>query len=259
MSRINELKKQNPFLTIDGIDIINNLVVKSKYTEMLVNLIKNDRMKEHDNNNRRNDYVYELREYGYDEEVLKNMDTAELMKLTLFMGHYIGYNNFRMFKEFVDLNERNLINQNDITKYKTFRDIELQISLSELKNMDKELSKQTHKLYEDNEWLVIKPMSYQASLKYGASTKWCTASKNESDYYFSYSKRGILIYCINKKTGELMTNKRKMLLKILKVKSDTLKIYNKIPADYVCFLFVIRFPDLNYTIQTNKKKITITN
>ena len=128
MSRINELKKQNPFLTIDGIDIINNLVVKSKYTEMLVNLIKNDRMKEHDNNNRRNDYVYELREYGYDEEVLKNMDTAELMKLTLFMGHYIGYNNFRMFKEFVDLNERNLINQNDITKYKTFRDIELQIS-----------------------------------------------------------------------------------------------------------------------------------
>ena len=159
-------------------------------------------MKEHDNNNRRNDYVYELREYGYDEEVLKNMDTAELMKLTLFMGHYIGYNNFRMFKEFVDLNERNLINHNDITKYKTFRDIELQISLSELKNMDKELSKQTHKLYEDNEWLVIKPMSYQASLKYGASTKWCTASRDNSDYYLKYSRRGILIYCVNKITGD---------------------------------------------------------
>ena len=103
MSRINELKKQNPFLTIDGIEIINDFVGKSKYTEMLVNLIKNDRMKEHDNNNRRNDYVYELREFGYDEEVLKNMDTAELMKLTLFMGHFIGYNNYRMFKEFIDL------------------------------------------------------------------------------------------------------------------------------------------------------------
>ena len=169
---------------------------------MLVNLIKNDRMKEHDNDNRRNDYVYELREFGYDEEVLKNMDTAELMKLTLFMGHFIGYNNYRMFKEFIDLNERNLITQNDVTKYKTFRDIELQISLSELKNMDKELSKQTHKLYEDNEWLVIKPMSYQASLKYGASTKWCTASKENPDYYLRYSRRGILIYCINKITGD---------------------------------------------------------
>ena len=202
MSRINELKKQNPFLTIDGIEIINGFVGKSKYTEMLVNLIKNDRMKEHDNNNRRNDYVYELREFGYDEEVLKDMDTAELMKLTLFMGHFIGYNNYRMFKEFIDLNERNLITQNDVTKYKTFRDIELQISLSELKNMDKELSKQTHKLYEDNEWLVIKPMSYQASLKYGASTKWCTASRENSDYYLRYSRRGILIYCINKITGD---------------------------------------------------------
>jgi hypothetical protein len=143
-----------------------------------------------------------LREFGYDEEVLKNMDTAELMKLTLFMGHFIGYNNYRMFKEFIDLNERNLITQNDVTKYKTFRDIELQISLSELKNMDKELSKQTHKLYEDNEWLVIKPMSYQASLKYGASTKWCTASKENPDYYLRYSRRGILIYCINKITGD---------------------------------------------------------
>ena len=87
-------------------------------------------------------------------------------------------------------------------KYKTFRDIELQISLSELKNMDKELSKQTHKLYEDDEWLVIKPMSYQASLKYGASTKWCTASRENSEYYLRYSRRGILIYCINKITGD---------------------------------------------------------
>ena len=49
MSRIDELKKQNPFLTIDGINIINDLVGKSKYTEMLVNLIKNDRLNQHDN------------------------------------------------------------------------------------------------------------------------------------------------------------------------------------------------------------------
>lgn len=201
MSRINELKKQNPFLIIDGIDIITDLVGKSKYTEMMVNLIKNDRMKEFDSENRRKDYEYELKEFGYDDEVLKNMDTTELMRITMFMSHYVGHNNLRMFKEFIDLNERNLISQNDVTKYKTFRDIELQISLSELKNMDKELSKQTHKLYEDNEWLVIKPMSYQASLKYGASTKWCTASRENSDYYLRYSRKGILIYCINKITG----------------------------------------------------------
>ena len=63
------------------------------------------------------------------------------------------------------------------------------------------MAKQVQKLYETDEWLVVKPLSYQASLKYGASTKWCTVSNDSSEYYFKYSKRGILIYSINKKTG----------------------------------------------------------
>jgi len=41
MSRIDELKKQNPLFGVNLIDIINNFVSKPKYTEMLVNLIKN--------------------------------------------------------------------------------------------------------------------------------------------------------------------------------------------------------------------------
>ena len=88
-----------------------------------------------------------------------------------------------------------------MTTYKSFDEIELQISLSELKTIDKEFERQIKKLYETDEWLVCKPLSYQSSLKYGASTKWCTASKDQPDYYFRYSKRGILIYSINKKTG----------------------------------------------------------
>ena len=41
MSRIEELKKQNPNLSINVIDIINEILSKSKYTEMSINLIKN--------------------------------------------------------------------------------------------------------------------------------------------------------------------------------------------------------------------------
>ena len=89
-----------------------------------------------------------------------------------------------------------------MTTYKTIEELELQISLSDLKIVDKELEKQVLKLMETDEWLVLKPLSYQASVKYGSGTKWCTSSKNESEYYFRYSKRGILIYCINKKTGD---------------------------------------------------------
>jgi hypothetical protein len=37
-------------------------------------------------------------------------------------------------------------------------------------------------------------------MKYGASTKWCTTSEG-GKYFANYSKWGILIYCLNKKTG----------------------------------------------------------
>jgi hypothetical protein len=40
MSRIEELKKQNPAFNIDGIAIMNDSLGKSKYTEMAINLIK---------------------------------------------------------------------------------------------------------------------------------------------------------------------------------------------------------------------------
>jgi hypothetical protein len=90
--------------------------------------------------------------------------------------------------------------QGNLPKIKPFLS-ELTLALPALKKQKKEMAKQVLKLYETDEWLVVKPLSYQASLKYGASTKWCTASKESSDYYFRYSKRGIVIYSINKKTG----------------------------------------------------------
>jgi len=125
----------------------------------------------------------------------------DLVNLIHLISTYFGHNNFKLMKEFINLNEKKLIENNDLTTYKTFDELELQISLSSLKTIDKEMQKQVQKLYENDEWLVVKPLSYQASLKYGASTKWCTASKDNAEYYFRYSKRGILIYTINKKTG----------------------------------------------------------
>ena len=200
MSRIEELKKQNPSFNVDGIEIINQLLGKPKYTEMAINLIKHKILE--NNENRHNDLIYELQyELGFDEEYLNSLTYMELSNIVHLISNYFGYYNFRLIKEFIDLNEKKLIENNDLTAYKTFNELELQISLSNLKNIDKEMTKQVQKLYETDEWLLVKPLSYQASLKYGASTKWCTASKDNAEYYFRYSKRGILIYSINKKTG----------------------------------------------------------
>jgi hypothetical protein len=179
---------------------MNNSLGKSKYTEMAINLIKHKILE--NNENRHNDLIYELQyELGFDEEYLNSLTYMELSNIVHLISNYFGYYNFRLIKEFIDLNEKKLIENNDLTAYKTFNELELQISLSNLKNIDKEMTKQVQKLYETDEWLLVKPLSYQASLKYGASTKWCTASKDNAEYYFRYSKRGILIYSINKKTG----------------------------------------------------------
>jgi|LakMenE01Jun11ns_1017448.scaffolds.fasta_scaffold9781936_1 hypothetical protein len=200
MSRIEQLKKQNPSYTIEIIDIINNLFEKVKYTELSVNLIKTKRQ---GYSRSSEDMINELvMEYGQDRENLTSKSYEELTNIFRVLGDYFGYHDFKTIQKFIELNERNLIKENDLSKFKSFEDLELQVSLSELKLIDKDLEKQVIKLYETDEWLVLKPMSFLASRKYGSNTKWCTTQENNPDYYLRYSRRGILIYCINKVTGE---------------------------------------------------------
>ena len=201
MSRIEELKKQNPSFSVNYIDIINNILPKSIYTEMAVNLLKNDNLNRK-NNQERKDLISELvNEYKVDEKILEPMSFMEVHNTFRTVVDYFGYDNFKTIHKFAELNDRKLIENNDLTSYKKFKELELQISLSSLKVVDKELEKQILRLYETDEWLVMKPLSYLSSLKYGASTKWCTAADNNPEYFYKYVKRGVLIYVINKKTG----------------------------------------------------------
>jgi hypothetical protein len=104
------------------------------------------------------------------------------------------------FIKFASFIERKLIENNDVTSYSSWDEIEQVVSLAEMKLIDKETAKQIKKVYEDDEWLSLRPLSLEASMKYGANTKWCTTTES-GQYYARYSARGILIYNINKKTG----------------------------------------------------------
>lgn len=196
MSRIEELKKQNPKLNFNIIDIINRIIPKPKYTELMVNLIK----RKTEDNHSRKDIISALESY----EVYLNYDefsNLELLILFKVFDSYIGTSDLSTMKKFIELNERNLIANNNLSTYKSFEDLGLQISLSELKLIDKDIEKQVIKLYDSSDWLVLKPLSWNSSRKYGANTKWCTASEHEPDYFYKYAKRGILIYAIDKITG----------------------------------------------------------
>lgn len=67
---------------------------------------------------------------------------------------------------------------------------------------EKELKFQSKKIYEDDNVLVVMPMTYEASCYYGANTKWCTTSSGSSEYFKKYIKNGELYYFINKKRNE---------------------------------------------------------
>jgi hypothetical protein len=203
MSRMHELTLNNPSLVINAIEIINSLFNKSKYTELSVNLIKNYRESKQNNYNRIDGIKLELiHEFNLDEDFINPKSNEEILNLHFVLTEYFGYNNFRLIRKFEELNERNLIINNDLTRFKTFEELELEVSLAELKSLNKDLERQTIKLYENDEWLVIKPMSFLASKKYGSSTRWCTTMEHNPDYYLKYSRNGILIYCLNKKTGD---------------------------------------------------------
>lgn len=203
MSRIEELKKQNPKFNINVVDVLQDLFKKSKYTELLVNLIKSNVSTKKEYSQHKKDLMYELNDsYGYSMEELKSMSYMELFNTSCIVTNLLGYTNYNTVQKFIFFNEKKMISNTDLTSYKSFEELELQVSLASLREIDKDMEKQVLKLYDTDEWVVIRPLSYQASLKYGASTKWCTASDSNPDYYFRYTKRGILIYCINKKTGD---------------------------------------------------------
>jgi hypothetical protein len=63
------------------------------------------------------------------------------------------------------------------------------------------LENEVVKILDTDEWLLVRPLTYYSSKKYGSNTKWCTTSEGNPEYFIKYSSRGVLIYCINKITG----------------------------------------------------------
>lgn len=201
MSRIDELKKQHPSYAMSAIDIYKMMSPNqsSKYIEMLIKLDKTREFNEPDAYRRQ--MIECMVGWGIDYNYLETFDLETLNMFFLSVNNLMGeQGKIISFTKFASLNERKLIENNDITSYSSWDEIEQAISLAEIKLIDKETAKQIKKIYEDDEWLSLRPLSLEASMKYGANTKWCTTTQS-GQYYARYSARGILIYNINKKTG----------------------------------------------------------
>lgn len=94
----------------------------------------------------------------------------------------------------------------DINQYKTLGDLNTAVSplikASEEKAVAKlEQEEGTKKLYEDSDWLLIVPLTHKTSCKYGANTQWCVASRDTSEHFKNYTKEGVLVFLIHKKSN----------------------------------------------------------
>jgi hypothetical protein len=200
MSKIKELKT-NPDNSLNLVTVLELFSPegKSKYTDLLLKLMKGTpNLKEH---------TKEIKETLSNEftfisvEKLNQFSEIQLMLLYKFVDSFFNVKDLLNFKKFCDYNERCLIDQNDLSRYKKFEDIVNAVSVADMKVETKDMENQIIKVYEDDEWLLLRPLTYLASKKYGSNTKWCTTQSNNSEYFIKYSSKGVLIYCINKKTG----------------------------------------------------------
>lgn len=199
MNKIEILKQHNQQLGLSFIDVVKQLYPKNKYVDLIVNLTKNHY---HNNDKESSELIaYIYKRHAIPLEQLESMSTYELRYIH-HMLEFIPYQVRETMPKFIEYNERGLIENKDLTSYKNITDVLKQVSVAELKSVNKELEKQVYKIYEDEEWLVLRPLSREASLKYGAGTRWCTASTDDDWPYYRYTRRGILIYTMSKKTGQ---------------------------------------------------------
>lgn len=104
--------------------------------------------------------------------------------------------------DFHDLSERNQLENKDIYSYESFDSLEKAIKEGKSKATESQIKKrETKVLYDDESYLVLRPLSIRSSRMYGATTKWCTASEREDyiNHFNRYAGQGVLVYFINKK------------------------------------------------------------
>ncbi len=200
MSRIKELRTNEDYnLNIVSILEMFSPEGKSKYTETLLRMMKNTpNLKEHTKEIK----MVLIDKFPFMEKSkLDLMSDIQLMLVYKFIDGFFNFEDLQKYRKFCEYNERNLIEESDLSKYKSFDQMISAMGIAEMKAEEKELETQVIKIHEDSEWLMVRPLTFKSSCKYGANTKWCTTTEHNQEYFNKYSKRGVLIYCVNKKNG----------------------------------------------------------
>lgn len=199
MSRTKELKI-SPEFNLNMFELFSLFCPdkKTKYTETLLRIMKKTpNISEHCDEIK----IHLEAEYGIKKSDLDNVSDLQLVLFYRIIDGMFNGSDLKTFQKFCEYNERGLIKQNDVSTYQFFDEINNAVSIAEIVAQGKDLEKQVKVVYDSDEWLFVRPLTFNASKKYGSNTKWCTTTESNPEYFTKYASRGVLIYCLNKKTG----------------------------------------------------------
>jgi len=197
---IKQLKKENDYLNMTLVEMLGKFDTSKtkKYTQFLVKMI--NKRREIFNSEIKESYIRNL-ENNHLDEVIPSSDFDNNMIRHYVCDSLFSHDAMERFVEFCKLMDKGLVDEKDISKYDSWDMLEMQLFEAKNKDMFKKSKKEISIIFEDENYLIFRPLSYMASCSYGYQTKWCTAMVNDASYFYSHS-RGVLIYLIDKKENK---------------------------------------------------------
>jgi hypothetical protein len=200
MAKIKEIIEMAPAsFKISLLDVLMAMDMSKtkKYVPLMLRVIQN--VEDEKSSYRvEEDFNAEIRDYYGVSNLPETIDP----KVAYVLLQVIGSDTTRDLMNFMDSFEKGYFKGVDITTIKTKKELCQLNGLTALNKIGKELAKQVQKDYEDEEWLIVRPFTYESSVRYGYGSKWCTSMEKSAEHFFRYSNNGTLIYCLNKKTGD---------------------------------------------------------
>jgi hypothetical protein len=143
----------------------------------------------------------------------------------------------------------------DINSFETLYELQKFLTLYDkfqfLSDQEEKSKKESEKLYEDDRFLIIRPLSHTSSCYYGANTKWCTTTRDNEDYFSRYTSKGKLYYIIDKKSSDKTYGKMALLIPF---GNGTPEVYNQQDGGERYAFLLERFAPIKDEIQKLTKK-----
>jgi hypothetical protein len=143
-------------------------------------------------------YQENIEKYDLKDTVLNSLSNKHKGIPSLLLQIMSDWIDIAKIQEFDKMLEDNLIENTDISTYKSMSDIDKQLNIAYTKKAMKEERKMVQVVMDNEEWFCVRPLTHSASIKYGAGTKWCTTMEKHIHHFNRYSQEGILIYLFNK-------------------------------------------------------------